>query len=325
MGTLAERAGETRAAARSAVSLGPLAEGGTVREVGRHAVAIPERRAEAAATQALAGLTVARGDGGPHRAAAQDRSGTRPGARRASGRRVGRGRQLRLGRLHAFLELLHLADETADLTEGARFGKRGRSRGRAVVGLGQAGAGGHRRRGPAVAVRHGGRTGMGRIPLGAGPVEGAGAERFRPRGLLAGEAGDGVDGLAHAARLRHGWGGGCRRDRGQRRFHGGCMEQGRGDGRGGRRPIEDLRGLGGRRRAVQGSRFPASTTTVPFGIPQPLLDNVGLDPDLGEFVAKTLVFNAQGFALFVAILDLLLQQNPPLDGDVVFGLQILQG
>ena len=49
-----------------------------------------------------------------------------------------------------------------------------------------------------------------------------------------------------------------------------------------------------------------------------------LDSQVGEFVAKSLVVDAQAFAFLFAILDLLLEQHAAFNGNVVFGLHILQ-
>lgn len=110
---------EARAAAGTAVSGSPRTKRRpTLGEIRRHAVAVPNRRAEAAATQTLPGVPP-NGDSGRNRTVTHSRS--------RSGRRT-RGRLRRrwefgLGGLHTLLEFLHLADQATDLTKRARLGQ----------------------------------------------------------------------------------------------------------------------------------------------------------------------------------------------------------
>ena len=61
-----------------------------------------------------------------------------------------------------------------------------------------------------------------------------------------------------------------------------------------------------------------------FLLPDLVLENLGFDLEVGEFFPQPLGFNAEVLSLLLANLDLLLHHDAPLDGDIVFGLQILQ-
>jgi hypothetical protein len=57
---------------------------------------------------------------------------------------------------------------------------------------------------------------------------------------------------------------------------------------------------------------------------QLLLDNIRLYPQVGQLVADSLVLNAQRLTLLLAIPDVLLHHDGPLDGHVVLRLDVLQ-
>jgi hypothetical protein len=54
------------------------------------------------------------------------------------------------------------------------------------------------------------------------------------------------------------------------------------------------------------------------------LNNVRLDLEIGKLVAEPLGFDPKRFPFLLSIPDLLFQQDPSSDGNIVFGLQILQ-
>lgn len=61
-----------------------------------------------------------------------------------------------------------------------------------------------------------------------------------------------------------------------------------------------------------------------FCQPQLLLRDLGLDLEVGQLVAQALGLDAQGFALSLANLDLLLEHDFALDGHVVLCLNVLE-
>lgn len=61
-----------------------------------------------------------------------------------------------------------------------------------------------------------------------------------------------------------------------------------------------------------------------FGGTQLLGGDLCLDTKVGQLVSKSLGFNAKALTLLLASSDLLLKHNPPLNGDVVFGLKIFE-
>jgi hypothetical protein len=62
-----------------------------------------------------------------------------------------------------------------------------------------------------------------------------------------------------------------------------------------------------------------------LGVSQSLLDNLGLDLKIGQFVSQALVIDPETFALLVTCPYLLLQQHSALNGHIVLGFQVLQG
>jgi len=51
--------------------------------------------------------------------------------------------------------------------------------------------------------------------------------------------------------------------------------------------------------------------------PDLVLQNLGLDLEIGELLAQALGFDTQLFSLLLAQLDFLLHHDAPLDGDIV--------
>lgn len=64
---------------------------------------------------------------------------------------------------------------------------------------------------------------------------------------------------------------------------------------------------------------------MPFGISKLLLDDLGLNLQIRQLIPEALVVNAQLLPFLLPISYLLLEQDPALDADVVFGLHVLQG
>jgi hypothetical protein len=62
-----------------------------------------------------------------------------------------------------------------------------------------------------------------------------------------------------------------------------------------------------------------------LGVSQLLLNDLGFNLEVREFVSQTLIVNPQVFALLFPTPDLLFQQHSTLDSDVIFGFQVLQG
>jgi len=55
-----------------------------------------------------------------------------------------------------------------------------------------------------------------------------------------------------------------------------------------------------------------------------VLENLGLDLQVGEFLTQPLSLDSQIFSLLLANLDLLLHHDGSFDRDIVLGLEVLQ-